>query len=159
MTTPLNRLAFLAGYPQFSFPNTDEVREAIALLVVAMAVEDGEFDDQEHAAIHYVLSDNPVFNGDLSEIHRCTHLAFLRVQDTPSYPQHLQQALSHFNDTASRELVAAMLLSIVAADGVESPYEADFVAAIMQHLDISQATAQHLMLTAAFPFLQAHRKA
>lgn len=156
--TAENRLAALLGKPAFRFDDSDAMREHLALLLLAMATEDGELADEELAVVRRVLGDNPLFGAQSREIERCLQIAFDVLRDEHEYAERLRRALSRVltrdQDGTARELVAAMILTIVHADGVESLYEADFGQALLDHLEIDPERVPWLLEHVVVPFLE-----
>jgi len=146
------QLAALLGHNDFTFDDSDDVRDAVSLLIVAMAVEDGELAQDEQVMIGAILRNDPLFKGDEDLISGCLERAIISAQDDDQYGNRLIKALETFTTTPAREVVAAMILSVVAADGVEDVHEADFGTLLMERLLIDSGRVQEIYEQAVIPF-------
>ena len=146
-------IATLCGHPDFRFQDSDQTRESIALLLVAMAVEDGNLDQREMDVVRGALEDAAVYEG--AAIDFFLRRAFEMVQtDEEAYSQHLRDALDHFgDDNAARAILASMVLAVAMADGIDDDFEADFMSVLTEYLEISAERVEELKVTVVRPFV------
>jgi len=142
-----NKLAISLNLTSAHFPDTDDVREAIALVLISAAIEDGVLEDAELDIARIVMHDHPLWKGDIYRVHAFVDKALAIASGTADvdFDEAFNRALACFQTSQQRELVMAMVLAIVAADGDESAIEERLEDALLERFEITPQRRRELV--------------